>query len=274
MDGIMGRDISYSYEGEGGDAPALSQVELSIPRGSFVAILGHNGCGKSTLVRLLNALLPLQEGALQVGGIPVDDPPRRRALRRSCGMVFQNPENQFVSSLVEEEVAFGLKNYDWPPAEIPGQVAAALALVGLSGYEKRAPNSLSGGEKQRLALAGVLAMEPEFIVFDEATSMLDPEGRWALLNTMEALHRKGKTIVMITHYVEEAVAADRVYLMQAGRILAAGSPREILTDRALLEQAGLLPPMAAELYYDLAEAGLLSGPCPLTKEELVEALCR
>ncbi|MEG0765990.1 MAG: energy-coupling factor transporter ATPase, partial [Pseudoflavonifractor sp.] len=121
---------------------------------------------------------------------------------------------------------------------------------------------------------GVLAMEPEFIVFDEATSMLDPEGRWALLNTMEALHRKGKTLVMITHYVEEAVAADRVYLMQAGRILAAGSPREILTDRALLGQAGLLPPMAAELYYDLAEAGLLSGPCPLTKEELVEALCR
>lgn len=274
MEAVDGSGIFYSYEGEGSGSFALKDVSLHIKEGAFAAVLGHNGCGKTTLAKQLDALLPLQTGELHVAGIDVRKEKDIRELRRLCGMVFQNPDSQFVSALIEEDVAFGLENYDVPEEEIPERVKAALAAVGMEGFETRSPHELSGGQKQRIALAGVLAVEPELIVFDEATSMLDPEGRKELLAHMKQLGAAGKTVVMITHYVEEAVLADTVFLMREGKVLAAGTAREILTDRALLSQAGLLPPFPVQLYYDLKESGICLGRCPLTKEELVEELCR
>lgn len=193
-------------------------------------------------------------------------------MRRLCGMVFQNPDNQFVASTVEEDIAFGLENYEVPREEIPGRVRAALALVEMSGYEKRAPNTLSGGQKQRVALAGVLALEPEIIIFDEATAMLDPRGRQEVLAIMDKLHKAGRTIIAITHFVEEAVAADKIILMHKGRVLACGSPKAILTDLDLMKEAEMIPPLPVRLYHDLRQAGIYLKNCPLTDEELVEEL--
>ena len=196
-------------------------------------------------------------------------------------MVFQNPDNQFVSSVLEEDIAFGLENAQVPEREVTSKVKAALELVGLEGYEKRSPSSLSGGQKQRAALAGVLALNPEILIFDEATSMLDPKGRREVLAEMKKLRDCGKTVVMITHDVEEAVLADQVILMgrpngqkDPNTVLAPGSVREILTDSRLLIQAGIVPPMAVRMYEDLKLAGIELNRCPLTKEELAEALCR
>ena len=196
-------------------------------------------------------------------------------------MVFQNPDNQFVSSVLEEDIAFGLENAQVPEREVTSKVKAALELVGLEGYEKRSPSSLSGGQKQRAALAGVLALNPEILIFDEATSMLDPKGRREVLAEMKKLRDCGKTVVMITHDVEEAALADRVILMgcpngqkDTNTVLAQGSARIILADCGLLKQAGILPPMAVRMYEDLKQAGIELNRCPLTKEELAEALCR
>lgn len=274
MIAVQGSHISYSYDFEDGRQSALQDITIEIKKGEFVAVLGHNGCGKSTLVKHLNALLELQEGELTVSGMDVREEKNIPRLRRCCGMVFQNPDNQFVSSVVKEDIAFGLENYDTPAKEIPGRVAAALKLVGMEGFAERAPHTLSGGQKQRIALAGVLVMEPDIIVFDEATSMLDAQGRKDILDCMKALHRQGKTIVMITHYVEEAVLADKVLLINQGRIIAEGTPKEILTRPELLQQAKLTPPLPVQMYYDLGKSGIKLGACPLTEEELVEELCR
>ena len=271
--GIEGKNITFSYEYDGG-APVLNGVSIEVAEGELVAILGHNGCGKSTLVKHFDGLLPLQKGELTVAGMDVRERACLYELRRACGMVFQNPDNQFVSSVVEEDVAFGLENYLTPPEQIPGKVRAALKAVGMEGYEKHAPHRLSGGQKQRVALAGVLAMEPRILVFDEATAMLDPEGRRELLERIQTLHREGRTIVMISHYVEEAVFADRIYLIHNGEILASGTPREMLTDRELMARTGLIPPMPVRLYYDLLAEGVRLDHCPLTEQELVEvAVC-
>lgn len=274
MEAVKGSGISFRYEWDGSAPFVLDGLSIAIEKGQFVAILGPNGCGKSTLAKHLNALLPLQSGSLTVAGLDVREEKQVWELRRLCGMVFQNPENQFVSSVVEEDVAFGLENYDTPPNEIPGRVSRALEQVGMTGFEKRSPHLLSGGQKQRIALAGVLAMEPELIVFDEATAMLDPVGREEILECMKILAQRGKTVIMITHYVEEAVEADRVILMNRGTILADGKPQEVLTSRELLEQCGLSVPMPVQLYDDLAKLGIRLGHCPLTKEELVEELCQ
>jgi energy-coupling factor transport system ATP-binding protein len=188
-------------------------------------------------------------------------------------MVFQNPDSQFVSTLVSEDVAFGLENYGTPRSEISGRVKNALELVGMAGFENRAPHTLSGGQKQRVALAGVLALSPDIIIFDEATAMLDPDGRREVMEQILRLHLSGKSLVLISHYVEEAVLADRVYLMHDGEILASGKAREMLTNPALLRATGLLPPLPVRLYYDLKAAGAELPFCPLTNEELVEGLC-
>ncbi|NLY88598.1 MAG: energy-coupling factor transporter ATPase [Firmicutes bacterium] len=266
---VEGKDICFSYDGS---SLALQDVEVNIEKGEFLAILGCNGSGKSTLVKHFNALLPLQQGKLRVAQIDLGNEENIWLLRRLCGMVFQNPDNQFVASTVEADIAFGLENYEVPRAEIPERVRAALALVEMSGYEKRAPDALSGGQKQRVALAGVLALDPEIIIFDEATAMLDPRGRQEVLAIMDKLHRAGKTILAITHYVEEAVAADKVILMHKGRILACGSPETILTDLDLMKEAELIPPLPVRLYYDLRQAGIYLENCPLTEEELVKEL--
>lgn len=271
---IQAENLTFSYDYAGAPSHALESVSLSVKAGELVAILGHNGCGKSTLAKHLNALLPLQNGTLTVAGMDVADPENQSELRRKVGMVFQNPDNQFVSTVIEEDVAFGLRNYEVPEELIEAKVKEALHAVGMDGYEQRAPHSLSGGQKQRIALAGVLAMDPEILVFDEATSMLDPVGSKEVLAVIKDLHQRGKTIVMITHYVEEAIGADRVVLMRDGKILANGAPREILTDMDLLKQTKLKPPMTVQLYYELKTHGIELDECPLSNAELTESLLR
>ncbi len=276
MQAMEGNGISFTYDYSYGEdaAPALEDVSFTVERGEFIAILGANGSGKSTLARLLNGLLLRQKGELKVWNLDPGDEAQIWELRRLCGMVFQNPDNQFVSAVVEEDVAFGLRNYDTPETEIPEKVRKALSLVGMDRYERYSPHMLSGGQKQRVAMAGVLAMEPEILVFDEATSMLDPQGREEVRSCLKQLHRMSKTILMITHYVEEAVEADRVFLMREGKLSKCGSPGEILTDRELLAQAGLVPPVAVRIYHDLKDSGICLRKCPLTNRELVEELCR
>lgn len=278
---IKGSRLGFSYFWDGESIPVFEQANIELKEGEWTAILGCNGCGKSTLVRLMNGLLPLQDGNLSVNGINAGNPANKWELCRICGMVFQNPDNQFVSSVLEEDIAFGLENAQVPEREVTSKVKAALELVGLEGYEKRSPSGLSGGQKQRAALAGVLALNPEILIFDEATSMLDPKGRREVLAEMKKLRDCGKTVVMITHDVEEAVLADQVILMgrpngqkDTNTVLAQGSARIILTDCGLLKQAGILPPMAVRMYEDLKLAGIELNRCPLTKEELAEALCR
>lgn len=278
---IKGSRLGFSYFWDGESIPVFEQANIELKEGEWTAILGCNGCGKSTLVRLMNGLLPLQNGNLSVNGINAGNHANKWELCKICGMVFQNPDNQFVSSVLEEDIAFGLENAQVPEREVTSKVKAALELVGLEGYEKRSPSSLSGGQKQRAALAGVLALNPEILIFDEATSMLDPKGRREVLAEMKKLRDCGKTVVMITHDVEEAVLADQVILMgcpngqkNPNTVLAQGSVREILTDSRLLIQVGIVPPMAVRMYEDLKLAGIELSRCPLTKEELAEALCR
>ena len=278
---IKGSRLGFSYFWDGESIPVFEQANIELKEGEWTAILGCNGCGKSTLVRLMNGLLQLQDGNLSVNGINAGNPANKWELCKICGMVFQNPDNQFVSSVLEEDIAFGLENAQVPEREVTSKVKAALELVGLEGYEKRSPSSLSGGQKQRAALAGVLALNPEILIFDEATSMLDPKGRREVLAKMKKLRDCGKTVVMITHDVEEAVLADQVILMgcpngqkNPNTVLAQGSVREILTDSRLLIQVGIVPPMAVRMYEDLKLAGIELNRCPLTKEELAEALCR
>ena len=264
---------AYRYEDDGPEA--VDHVTLSVPRGSFVAVLGHNGSGKSTLAKLMNALFLPVSGRVVVAGLDTAGKDSAWEVRRHCGMVFQNPDNQFVSTIVGEDVAFGLENYGVPENEIPARVAAALAAVDMAGYENRATHTLSGGQKQRVALAGVLALSPDILVFDEATAMLDPDGRQEVLRTIHRLHtQQHKTVVMITHYIEEAIGADRVYLIHNGKMIADGTAREMLTQPELLAAAGLTPPMPVQMYYDLKQAGIVLARCPLTLEELAEELCR
>ncbi|MDE6659241.1 MAG: energy-coupling factor transporter ATPase [Eubacterium sp.] len=274
MKAIKAENLIFSYASPESKTKSLSNVSLTIEKGEFVAVLGANGSGKTTLARHFNALLPLQNGKLIVAELDASNKSKVWEIRKNCGMVFQNPDNQFVSSLVEEDVAFAPRNFGVPENEIPNRVETALKTVGLSGFEKRSSHMLSGGQKQRVAIAGVLSCKPDIIIFDEATAMLDPEGRWEVLKTIKELHKIGHTIIMISHYVEEAVSADRVVLMKNGRILADDTPRKVLTDSALLHTAGLEPPIAVRVYNDLKKRGITLAECPLTNEELVGELCR
>lgn len=272
---IEAESLSFSYEHEDSSKRALNDLNLAVRKGEFVALLGANGSGKSTLARQINTLLPLQRGKLRVNGYDAGIEANQRAIRRSCGMVFQNPDNQFVSSLVEEDIAFGLENYDYPQAEIADRVSEVLEIVGLPGFEQRNPSLLSGGQKQRVAIAGVLAVDPDILILDEATSMLDSEGRQEVLETVRHLHRDlHKTVLMITHYVEEAILADRVCLMFEGKIVADGTPREILTQPKLLNEIQLVSPFAVRLYFELVENGLRLPEIPLTSNEFVRQLCQ
>lgn len=272
MNIIEAKSLRYSYDNSA--RLALNEVSLTVAPGELVAILGRNGSGKTTFACHLNALLPVQSGELTVTCFDARDEQRIWQIRKSCGMVFQNPDNQFVSSNVEEELAFGMRNFGVSEESISERVSAALAEVGLAGFERRAPQLLSGGQKQRVAIAAVLATDPDIMVFDEATSMLDPQGRSEVLDTIRKLHERGKTIVMISHYIEEAVMADKVVLLDGGRKIAEGSPREVLTQPELMAQAGLSLPFPVRVYYDLAEAGVKLDTIPLTIDELVEEVCR
>ena len=253
---------------------ALSDVSLSIAEGEFLAILGTNGSGKSTLARHFNALLMPTEGKCTVAGLDTRETQELWRIRELVSMVFQNPDNQIIAAVVEDDVAFGPENLGIEPQEIRVRVREALAAVGMERYRTAAPHLLSGGQKQRVAIAGALAMKTRCLVLDEPTAMLDPLGRKEVLETVQRLHReKGITVICITHFMEEAAAADRVILMEEGRIAAEGSPREVFQDVGGMKARGLAVPLAVELATLLREAGVSLPADLLTDKELVKALC-
>lgn len=267
-------DITYSYTSENNMTPALSGVSMSVEKGTFIAIIGHNGSGKSTFARHINALFLPVMGSVLIDGMDTKDEAKIWDIRKCAGMVFQNPDNQLVATIVEEDVAFGPENIGVPQREIRERVDAALEQVGMSAFKERAPHMLSGGQKQRVAIAGVLAMHPDIIVFDEPTAMLDPEGRAEVLETIRMLNSEGKTILLITHYMEEALQADTVVVMTGGRITKTGTPREVFADEQALFDAGLSAPPHIALYHRLKAQGHDMGECPLSIEELVNKICQ
>ena len=252
---------------------ALNGIDLAVQEGEFVVILGHNGSGKSTFARLVNALNTPTSGRLEVAGMDTAKEENQLAIRETAGMVFQNPDNQLVATVVDEEVAFGPENLGVPREEILERVQQSLRMVGMEQYQKRAPHMLSGGQKQRIAIASTLAMHPKMIIFDEATAMLDPKGRSDILRIIHQLNEQGMTILLITHFMEEAVGADQVVVMSNGFVLKKGTPQEIFFDEQLLQKAELLPPFAAQLYMDLKKRGVAHLPA-LTREELADQLCQ
>lgn len=273
VNAVSAENLTYSYSLDTGADRSLNGVTLDIKKGEFAVILGENGSGKTTFARHLNVLLPLQQGKLTVVGIDAAGKGSLWEIRSKCAMVFQNPDNQFVSSLIEEELAFGPQNFGVSQNEIKERIENVLEVVGMKGYEKKSTHMLSGGQKQRIAIAGVLAVNPDILVFDESTAMLDPKGRQEVLSVIRSLHKKGHTIIMITHFIEEAVFSDRVILMKSGKVTADGSPRDILTDMALLENAGIEAPLPVRIYYALKQRGIRLSRCPLTGKELAGELC-
>ncbi|MBO5259232.1 MAG: energy-coupling factor transporter ATPase [Agathobacter sp.] len=254
---------------------ALDHVDLKVKQGQFIAILGHNGSGKSTLAKHINALLAPSEGSLWVDGMDVSEEENVLSVRQSAGMVFQNPDNQIIASVVEEDVGFGPENIGVPTDEIWERVNYSLKSVGMTKYRNHSPNKLSGGQKQRVAIAGVVAMEPKCIVFDEPTAMLDPNGRKEVIATAHELNRKkGVTILLITHYMEEVVDADYVYVMEKGNIIMEGTPREIFSRVAELKQHRLDVPQATLVAEELRKKGVRIPAGILTREELVEAILK
>lgn len=269
------RHVSHTFETEEGKTfDALKDVTAQIKKGEFTAIIGTNGSGKSTLARHLNALLIPTEGELIVEGMRTSDAGRVWDIRQKVGMVFQNPDNQLVAAVVEEDVAFGPENLGVPPEEIRERVDLALVKVGMTSYRKQAPSMLSGGQKQRVAIAGVLAMKPDCIVLDEPTAMLDPKGRKEVMDTIHELNKKeGITIVLITHFMEEAVTADHILVIDKGVLKMEGTPREIFSQADKVTEIGLDVPVPADLARRLRKKGMAVSEKCMTDEELGEALC-
>lgn len=267
--------VSHTFETEEGKTfDALKDVTAQIKKGEFTAIIGTNGSGKSTLARHLNALLIPTEGELIVEGMRTSDADRVWDIRQKVGMVFQNPDNQLVAAVVEEDVAFGPENLGVPPEEIRERVDLALEKVGMTSYRKQAPSMLSGGQKQRVAIAGVLAMKPDCIVLDEPTAMLDPKGRKEVMDTIHELNKKeGITIVLITHFMEEAVTADHILVIDKGVLKMEGTPREIFSQADKVTEIGLDVPVPADLARRLRKKGMAVSERCMTDEELGEALC-
>ncbi|MDI3316665.1 MAG: energy-coupling factor transporter ATPase [Bacillota bacterium] len=275
---IEARGVRFFYPTAAGAEvrrTALDGVDLTVDEGEWIAVVGANGSGKSTLAKHLNALLLPAEGEVLVEGRSTRDATHLWTIRRTVGMVFQNPDNQIVASLVEEDVAFGPENLGVPPAEIRQRIASSLAAVGMSAFARRAPHQLSGGQKQRVAIAGVLAMRPRCIVLDEATAMLDPSGRQEVLEAVERLRREqGIAVVMITHFMDEVVRADRMVVLAGGRVVADDTPRAVLSHAEEVAQLGLEVPQVSELALELRRQGLELPPDLIAPRELVEALCR
>ena len=274
MDMLQAADVYFQYEYP--DEPpqkVLEGIDLTVEKGSFVALLGHNGCGKSTLAKHFNAMLLPTGGTVLVRGIDTTDEEKKYEIRSTVGMVLQNPDNQLVSTIVEEDVAFGPENLGVPPEEIRRRVDDALKAVGMYEYREHAPHKLSGGQKQRVAIAGVIAMQPECIVLDEPTAMLDPQGRREVMQTIRALNReRGITVVLIPHYMDEAVQADGVVVMDEGRILMDGTPREVFSRVDDLRRVELDVPQPTELCAALKADGLPLPDGVLSVDECVEAL--
>ena len=265
--------FSYDAQSESGGVTVLDDLNLSIEEGSFIAVLGHNGCGKSTLAKHFNAVLLPEGGSVQVFGMDTSDESLLVDIRRTVGMVFQNPDNQMVANVVEEDVAFAPENLGVPSEEIRRRVDEALKLVGMYDYRLHAPHLLSGGQKQRVAIAGVIAMRPRCIVLDEPTAMLDPHGREEVISTIERLNREmGITVVLITHHMTEAIRAQRVIVMDAGRILADGTPKEVFPQVELLESVGLTVPATTKVLYALNQVGFDLPLDALSTEECAQVL--
>ena len=277
MEMIKTQDLAFTYPGteDQVNTRALRGVDVTIERGSFVVILGHNGSGKSTLAKTFNAVLLPSGGKVYVEGMDTMDESLLLEIRRRVGMVFQNPDNQIVANVVEEDVAFAPENLGVPSAEIRKRVDDALEAVGMTQFVKHAPHLLSGGQKQRIAIAGVLAMKPEFIVLDEATAMLDPIGRREVLAAVEKLNREqGITVVLITHHMNEAEHADRVIVMNDGLVVMDGKPREVFTRKKELEDIGLAVPDTVSLLFSLREAGMDVPVDAITVEECADAIAK
>lgn len=252
---------------------AIDGVDLEIEEGSFTAVLGHNGSGKSTLAKHINGLLLPTEGTVWVGEIDTKEEDRIWDVRKTAGMVFQNPDNQIIGNIVEEDVGFGPENIGVPTDEIWKRVDESLKAVGMTAYRKQSPNKLSGGQKQRVAIAGVMAMRPRCIILDEPTAMLDPNGRKEVIRTIRQLNQaEGITVLLITHYMEEAIDADRIIVMDDGKIVMDGKPKEIFSRVRELKSYGLDVPQATELAFELKEAGMPLSDGILSREELVEEL--
>ena len=275
MDMLRAMDVHFDYTYEN-EAPqvVLQGVDLTVEQGSFVAILGHNGCGKSTLAKHFNALLLPTGGQVLVAQMDTAAEENTYPIRRRVGMVLQNPDNQLVSTIVEEDVAFGPENLGLPPAEIRARVDEALAAVDMTAYKDHSPHRLSGGQKQRIAIAGVLAMHPDCLLLDEPTAMLDPQGRREVLDTVCRLNREGMTVVLITHYMEEAALADRVVVMDAGRVVLDGTPRQVFAQGERLVELGLDVPQPTALCAALRQQGVDIPADLLTPEECAEAILR
>ncbi len=280
---IKAENLSYEYikviETEKGTKQekilALNHVNLTIEKGSFVAVLGHNGSGKSTFAKHINALVRPTEGVLWVNGYDTQKEELLWDVRQSAGMVFQNPDNQLVATVVEEDIAFGPENMGVPSEEIRKRVDESLSAVGMLEYKEHTPSKLSGGQKQRIAIAGVLAMKPECIVFDEPTAMLDPVGRKDVMDTILRLNREeGMTIVLITHYMDEAVRAEKVFVIDDGNMVLEGTPKEVFPQVETLKSYGLDVPQVTETAYELKKMGIPIAEDILTIEEMVGAICQ
>ncbi len=274
-------NLIFSYSQESGDGAkgcflqnAIDGVDLTIKKGSFTAIIGRNGSGKSTLAKNINALLLPSSGVVYVNGYDTRDQEHLWDIRQTAGMVFQNPDNQIVSSIVEEDVAFGPENLGISPSEIRKRVEDSLSAVNMGDYRKKPPHFLSGGQKQRIAIAGVVAMKPECIIFDEPTAMLDPKGRGEVMEIIRELNREGITVVLITHFMEEAALADRVIIMDEGKIKLDGSPSSVFAKRDELKSMSLDVPFVVELAYRLRQKGVDIPENTVSRKDLVEYICR
>lgn len=267
-------ELCYTYtDHNGGEVLALDHINLTVQQGEFVAVIGTNGSGKSTLARHLNALLLPTGGDCFVAGINTKEAEQVWSIRQQVGMVFQNPDNQIVATIVEEDVAFGPENLGLPSAEIVARVNEALRLVGMEEYRRHAPHLLSGGQKQRVAIAGVLAVRPQCLLLDEPTAMLDPQGRKEVLATAVRLHQEEKiTVIIVTHFMEEALAADRLVVMDQGRLVLQGTPAAVFSRVAEIKALGLDVPVAADIAWRLREQGLALPADIITEEALAEAL--
>lgn len=270
---LIHRFAKYGDNGEKiGEETALDDVSLEIEQGSFVAILGHNGSGKSTLAKHLNALLLPTEGVVNIGELQTDREDDVLEIRQTAGMVFQNPDNQLVANVVEEDVAFGPENLGVPTKELWKRVDDSLSKVGMTAYRSKSPNKLSGGQKQRVAIAGIMAMKPKIIIMDEPTAMLDPSGRKEVIETVHELNRReGITVILITHYMEEVIDADRVIVADGGHLVADGTPREIFSDVDRLKGWHLDVPQVTELAWELKKSGVPMPDCVLTIDEFAES---
>lgn len=269
---IKVQDLTFAYENTDSRNPSLKDINLFIGEGEYVALIGPNGCGKTTLIRQFNGLLLPTTGEVLINGLSTRNPRNLVEIRQQVGMIFQNPDHQIVGMSVEEDVAFGPGNLGLPPVEVRRRVDCSLETVGLTGLQKRAPHTLSGGQKQLLALAGILAMEPRIIILDESTSSLDPAGKKSILALLQKLKALGMGIIYVTHNMEEAALADRVLVMDRGELAADGTPHQVLARVDWLKSLGLAPPRISELFWRLRERGADVSPAVFNLDEAVEEI--